>query len=118
MNKILACVILKFLFSFFSNLKKTSQHFRSSDCIIFNCIINIIKILNINCIIIVSILIIIKCLNVRDLNESKNSETVTSLSEEVSLMKNMLMMPRYLMIFAPGMKESGVILTTATELPE
>lgn len=26
----------------------------------------------------------------------------------------MLMMPRYLVIFAPGMKESGVILTTPT----
>lgn len=32
----------------------------------------------------------------------------------VSLIKNMLMMPRYLVILAPGMKERGVILTTPT----
>ncbi|KAL4593191.1 hypothetical protein GN956_G26967, partial [Arapaima gigas] len=32
-------------------------------------------------------------------------------------MKNMLMMPRYLIILVPGRKESGVILTTETVLP-
>lgn len=29
-------------------------------------------------------------------------------------MKNMLIIPRYFVIFAPGMKERGVILTTPT----
>lgn len=40
----------------------------------------------------------------------------TSRNDVVSLMKNMLMIPRYLMMRVPGRKESGVIFTTATEL--
>lgn len=38
----------------------------------------------------------------------------TSRREVVSRIKNMLIIPRYLVIFAPGMKERGVILTTPT----
>lgn len=41
---------------------------------------------------------------------------LTSRRDVVSRMKNMLMMPRYLMIRVPGRKESGVILTTETVL--
>lgn len=41
----------------------------------------------------------------------------TSRSDVVSLIKNMLMIPRYLMMRVPGRKESGVIFTTGTELP-
>lgn len=41
----------------------------------------------------------------------------TSRSDVVSLMKNILMIPRYLMMRVPGRKESGVIFTTVTELP-
>lgn len=41
----------------------------------------------------------------------------TSRNDVVSLMKNMLMIPRYLMMRVPGRKESGVIFTTVTELP-
>lgn len=37
---------------------------------------------------------------------------LTSRKEVVSRIKNMLIIPRYLVIFAPGMKERGVILTT------
>lgn len=42
------------------------------------------------------------------------STTLTSLKEVVSRIKNMLIIPRYLLIFAPGIKERGVILTTGT----
>lgn len=38
----------------------------------------------------------------------------SSRNDVVSRMKNMLMIPRYLVILAPGIKESGVILTTMT----
>lgn len=41
----------------------------------------------------------------------------TSRKDVVSLIKNMLMIPRYLMMRVPGRKESGVIFTTVTELP-
>lgn len=43
-----------------------------------------------------------------------NIYKITSRREVVSRMKNMLIIPRYLVIFAPGMKERGVILTTPT----
>lgn len=43
--------------------------------------------------------------------------SLTSRSDVVSLIKNMLMIPRYLMMRVPGRKESGVIFTTVTELP-
>lgn len=39
---------------------------------------------------------------------------LTSRKEVVSRIKNMLIIPRYLVIFAPGRKERGVILTTET----
>ena len=39
---------------------------------------------------------------------------LTSRKEVVSRIKNMLIIPRYLVIFARGMKERGVILTTET----
>lgn len=41
----------------------------------------------------------------------------TSRNDVVSLIKNMLMIPRYLMMRVSGRKESGVIFTTVTELP-
>lgn len=41
----------------------------------------------------------------------------TSRNDVVSLIKNMLMIPRYLMMRVPGRKETGVIFTTGTELP-
>ena len=41
----------------------------------------------------------------------------TSRSDVVSLMKNMLMIPRYLTTRVPGMKDSGVIFTTVTDPP-
>lgn len=43
--------------------------------------------------------------------------SLTSRNDVVSLIKNMLMIPRYLMMRVPGRKESGVIFTTVTELP-
>lgn len=43
--------------------------------------------------------------------------SLTSRNDVVSLIKNMLMMPRYLMMRVPGRKERGVIFTTVTELP-
>lgn len=43
--------------------------------------------------------------------------SLTSRNDVVSLIKNMLMIPRYLMMCVPGRKESGVIFTTVTELP-
>lgn len=41
----------------------------------------------------------------------------TSRSDVVSRIKNMLMIPRYLMMRVPGRKDTGVIFTTGTELP-
>lgn len=41
---------------------------------------------------------------------------LTSRNDVVSLIKNILMIPRYLMIRVPGRKDSGVIFTTVTEL--
>ena len=41
----------------------------------------------------------------------------TSRSDVVSLMKNMLMIPRYFTTRVPGMKDSGVIFTTVTDPP-
>ena len=55
------------------------------------------------------------------LSTTENSQTqwnnnykFTSRREVVSRIKNMLIIPRYFVIFAPGMKERGVILTTPT----
>lgn len=43
--------------------------------------------------------------------------THTSRRDVVSLIKNILMIPRYLIMRVPGRKDSGVIFTTVTELP-
>lgn len=45
------------------------------------------------------------------------SATNTSRRDVVSLIKNILMIPRYLMMRVPGRKDSGVIFTTVTEPP-
>lgn len=44
----------------------------------------------------------------------RNIYKITSRREVVSRIKNMLIIPRYFVILAPGMKERGVILTTPT----
>lgn len=62
------------------------------------------------------------CLHVAQDNPGANAYVVcscsrTSRKDVVSLIKNMLMIPRYLMMRVPGRKERGVIFTTVTELP-
>lgn len=48
------------------------------------------------------------------MRERRTPAQLTSRKEVVSRIKNMLIIPRYLVIFAPAMKERGVILTTGT----
>lgn len=60
------------------------------------------------------VLILISSTTENAQKQLNNNYKITSRREVVSRIKNMLIIPRYFVIFAPGMKERGVILTTPT----